>query len=97
MDIELLYWRGCPSYPEAQQLVEDVLDDPEELRLREVKTQDEAEELRFPGSPTIRIDGVDIDPAGAEARPALNCRIYRLPDGRISPVPSREMVEAALR
>jgi len=97
VDIELLYWRGCPSYPEAQQLVEDVLDDPEELRLREVKTQDEAEELRFPGSPTIRIDGVDIDPAGAEARPALNCRIYRLPDGRISPVPSREMVEAALR
>ena len=97
MDIELLYRRGCPSYPEAQQLVEDVLDDPEELRLREVKTQDEAEELRFPGSPTIRIDGVDIDPAGAEARPALNCRIYRLPDGRISPVPSREMVEAALR
>ena len=97
MDIELLYWRGCPSYPEAQQLVEDVLDDPEELRLREVKTQDEAEELRFPGSPTIRVDGVDIDPAGAEARPALNCRIYRLPDGRISPVPSREMVEAALR
>jgi hypothetical protein len=97
VDIELLYWRGCPSYPEAQQLVEDVLDDPEELRLREVKTQDEAEELRFPGSPTIRIDGVDIDPAGAEARPALNCRIYHLPDGRISPVPSREMVEAALR
>ena len=53
--------------------------------------------LRFPGSPTIRVDGRDVDPAGAGARPALTCRIYHLPDGRVSPVPSREQLEAALR
>jgi hypothetical protein len=67
-----------------------------EVRVREVFTQAEAEELRFPGSPTIRVDGRDVDPDGASARPALNCRIYHKADGRPSPVPTREQLEAAL-
>lgn len=101
MKIELLYWQDCPSYPEAHALLEEVLaerglDAP--IEMREVGTQEEAEELRFPGSPTIRVDGRDIDPQGeAAALPALTCRIYRLPDGRISPIPTREQMEAALR
>jgi hypothetical protein len=64
--------------------------------MREVRTDEEAEALRFPGSPTIRVDGRDVDPPGAGARPALTCRIYRLPDGRVSPVPTREQMEAAI-
>ena len=64
--------------------------------MREVFTQAEAEELRFPGSPTIRVDGRTSTPASASARPALNCRIYRKPDGRPSPIPTREQLEAAL-
>ena len=66
------------------------------VELHEVHSQAEAEELRFPGSPTIRIDGRDVDPSGAGAPPSLTCRIYRLPDGRVSPVPSREQLEEAL-
>ena len=98
--IELLYWEGCPSHPEALELLRAVLAEREiesEVELREVRTHEEAEELRFPGSPTIRIDGRDVDPGGAAAQPALACRIYRLPDGRVSPVPSREQLEEALR
>ena len=68
-----------------------------DLAVREITTREEAEALRFPGSPTILVDGRDVDPEGANARPALNCRIYRLPDGSPSPVPSREQLEAALR
>jgi hypothetical protein len=68
-----------------------------EIELREVHDQDEAEELRFPGSPTIRVDGRDVDPAGAASPPALTCRVYRLEDGRPSPVPSRTQLEEALR
>jgi hypothetical protein len=97
MNVELFYWAGCPSYPEAQELLEDVLAGAEDVVIREVTSQEEAEALRFPGSPTIRVDDVDVDAEGASSRPALNCRIYRLPDGRVSPVPSREMLEAALR
>jgi hypothetical protein len=99
MDIEFLYWEGCPSYPEARELLGEVLAErrPDaRVEVREVKSQAEAEELRFPGSPTIRIDGRDVDPDGASARPALMCRIYRKPDGGVSPVPTREQLEAAL-
>lgn len=98
--IELLYWEGCPSYPEALALLERVLAErgiDRDVELHEVRTHEEAEELRFPGSPTIRVDGRDIDPAGADSRPSLTCRIYRLPDGRVSPIPSREQLEEALR
>jgi hypothetical protein len=98
--IELLYWEGCPSHPEAKALLEQVLtelgrDDP--IVMTEVKSDEEAERLRFPGSPTIRVDGRDIDAMGANGRPSLTCRIYHLPNGRVSPVPSREQMEAALR
>ena len=98
--IEVLYWEGCPSHPEALELLEQVLAAEEidaRVELREVTSQEEAEALRFPGSPTIRVDGRDVDPAGASARPALNCRIYQLPDGTVSPVPTREQLEEALR
>jgi hypothetical protein len=98
--IEFLYWDGCPSHPEALALLEDVLaergvDVP--IELCEVGSDDEAVALGFPGSPTIRIDGRDIDPEGADARPSLTCRIYRLPDGRVSPIPSRHQLQEAFR
>lgn len=99
MRIDFLFWRGCPSHPEARDLLREVLQArgvEAELVEREVLTQEEAQELAFPGSPTIRVDGRDVDPAGARGRPALNCRIYHLPDGRVSPVPSREQLEEAL-
>jgi hypothetical protein len=96
MRVELLWWEGCPSYPEARELLEDVLAGRAEVEMREVRSEEEAETLRFPGSPTIRIDGRDVDPAGETSPPSLTCRIYHLPDGRVSPVPSREQLEEAL-
>jgi hypothetical protein len=97
--IDFLFWRECPSHPEARALLLEVLEERKveaDLVEHEVLTQDEAEELAFPGSPTIRVDGRDIDPGAAGARPSLTCRIYHLPDGRSSPVPSREQLEEAL-
>jgi hypothetical protein len=97
--IEFLYWEGCPSHPEAKALLEEVLRSrgvDAQVAVREVRTQEEADQLAFPGSPTIRINGRDVDPVGADDRPALTCRIYHLPDGRVSPVPTREQLEAAL-
>jgi hypothetical protein len=99
MRIELLYWEGCPSYPEAKALLQQVLDErgiAEPIAMREVVTREDAEALAFPGSPTIRIDGRDVDPAGAGSPPALSCRVYRFPDGRTSPIPSRQQLEEAL-
>jgi hypothetical protein len=99
VDIELLYWDGCPSYPEARELLEEVLAArgvKADIRMTHVATDAEAKARRFPGSPTIRIDGRDVDDRGASAPPSLTCRVYYLPDGRVSPIPSREELEAAL-
>jgi hypothetical protein len=97
--IDFLYWQGCPSHPEARALLEEVLAGRgvnATVEVTEVRSDEEAEQLRFPGSPTIRVDGRDVDPDGAMAPPALTCRIYHRPDGRVSPIPSREQLEAAL-
>ena len=99
MRVEFLFWAGCPSHPEARELLDDVLAAREldvEVEMREIFTREEAVELSFPGSPTIRVDGRDVDPEGAALPPALTCRVYRLPDGRPSPVPSRQQLEEAL-
>ena len=98
--VEFLYWEGCPSHEEALALLRSVLDDRGlalEVDIRRIESLDEARQLRFPGSPTIRVDGRDVDPAGADERPSLTCRIYRLEDGRVSPVPSRKQLEDALQ
>ena len=100
MNIELLYWADCPSYPEALELLRDVLAEQDidaTVDVVEVLTMADAEALGFPGSPTVRVDGRDVDARGADGPPALNCRIYHLPDGRVSPIPSRQQLEEALR
>ncbi len=99
MKVEFLFWAGCPSHPEARELLDAVLAEQgmsAEIEVREILTQDDAVELAFPGSPTIRVDGRDVDPEGAALPPSLTCRVYRLPDGRPSPVPSRQQLEEAL-
>ncbi len=99
MQVELLYWRGCPSWEKALALVRDELEavglDPEEIRVREVTTDIEAEREGFVGSPTIRIDGRDLQPPTGEPT-GLTCRVYRLRDGRISPLPDRDDLREAL-
>jgi hypothetical protein len=99
VQIELLYSEDCPSHTEALSLLRSVLSDRKiaaEVRLRRIADDGEAVRLHFPGSPTIRIDGHDVDAAGAGGRPTCSCRIYRLPDGRVSPIPAREDLEEAL-
>lgn len=98
--IEFLYWEDCPSHPEAWRRLQDVLDiagiDVPVERI-EVETDEDAEALSFPGSPTIRVNGVDVDSAGASRTgSALTCRVYILDDGRYSPVPSEAMLRRAL-
>jgi hypothetical protein len=98
--IELYFWAGCPSYPEAEALLRDVLAADgidAEIESIEVHSQQEAEALGFVGSPTIRIDGRDVDEDGASrSRPSLTCRVYITEEGAVSPVPPRAQLERAL-
>jgi hypothetical protein len=96
--VEFLFWEECPSHSEALALLREVMNErgvTGTIDVREVPTQGDAVELEFPGSPTIRVDGRDVDPDGADWPPGLSCRVYRLPDGRPSPIPSRQQLEEA--
>ena len=63
----------------------------------EVESDEQARAERFPGSPTIRIDGEDAFPAGDGEPYSLTCRVYRLRDGRVSPTPDPEDLREAVR
>jgi hypothetical protein len=97
--VELLFWDGCPSHPQAladlRAAMAELGLDPDAIVVREVDTDAGAANERFVGSPTIRIDGVDVqDPGDVPA--ALTCRVYHRRDGRISPVPDPADVRDAL-
>ncbi|HEX6117125.1 MAG TPA: hypothetical protein VFY99_08495 [Solirubrobacterales bacterium] len=70
--------------------------DPESVVVREIRDEPDARHAGFVGSPTIRIGGRDVADPGVEPI-GLNCRVYRLRDGSISPIPDRADVRAALR
>ena len=99
-EVELLWWDGCPSSDEAHQLVRRIMAetglDPDSLRSIEIDTDAAAEHASFVGSPTVRVDGQDIQPPADGDAPGLCCRVYHLRDGRISPLPDPEDIKEAL-
>ncbi|HTP22701.1 MAG TPA: thioredoxin family protein [Mycobacteriales bacterium] len=101
MNVELLWWEGCPSTERAlaavRQALTDIGLDGIEVRAREVRSDADAEEVGFVGSPTILIDGVDLVPSAADEQIGLSCRVYRRRDGRVSPIPDPDDLREALR
>lgn len=84
--VEVLTFEGCPHAEPAFELVTRVVS---ELKVDalveriEVADLDQARTYGFPGSPTIRVNGADIEP-GAHKRtePSLSCRVYLTDSGR---------------
>jgi hypothetical protein len=99
MHVELFFWDGCPSHPKAladlRAAMTELGLDPNGIVVREVHTDSDAEREHFVGSPTIRIDGVDIQPPESEPF-GLTCRVYHRRDGRISPTPDPADLREAL-
>jgi hypothetical protein len=98
--VELLFWAGCPSTARAladlRAVLADVGVDPGAVEVREIHTDGDAGREGFVGSPTIRIDGADVQPPVDEPV-ALTCRVYRRRDGRVSPVPDPDDLRDAVR
>jgi hypothetical protein len=96
MKIDVLYFDGCPNHLPTTALVRDVvhcLGLDATIREVEVRDADEAAKLRFFGSPTIQVNGQDVDPAARNrADYSFSCRMY---GGSGSP--PRALVEQALR
>jgi hypothetical protein len=98
--VELLYWEGCPSHDEAladlREALRELGREDEPVHKRSIDTDEQALKEKFPGSPTIRVDGVDAFPPGEGDPIGLTCRVYRLRDGRYSATPDRDELREAL-
>ena len=100
MKVELLYFKDCPNWKYTLREVQSLLTArriPEPVQLVEVKSNEQAQELRFIGSPTVRINDTDIEGPLAEesGQFGLECRLYWV-DGKARGHPPREWIEAAL-
>jgi|SRR5215203_141546 len=88
--------RGVPVLPKGGGDVARVLTrEDAEIELVAVNTDEEARRLRFPGSPTIRIDGEDLFPVPDRTGYALGCRMYATTEG-LKGAPTAAMLREAL-
>jgi hypothetical protein len=99
-DVELLWFSDCPNHPAARSMLADVIDDlAPGTPIRDIDATDPsiAAEQRFPGSPTIRVDGIDVDPTYVDPGDYTpRCRLYRTSAG-LRGLPERQWIEDALR
>ncbi len=98
MNIDFLYFSGCPSWQNTLYSLEKIFKNhqlPGEIKLIQVETIKEAELHQFYGSPSIKVNGKDLFPIDLENY-HLGCRIYKTPTG-FKGSPSKEMIEDKLR
>jgi hypothetical protein len=95
MWIEVLYLEGCPNHLPTVERINVVLREEgcnaeiREIRVPDVQT---AQRVNFLGSPTVRVNGIDIEPAARVGKQfGLMCRRYT------GGVPSHELIRAAVR
>lgn len=92
--VEVLYFEGCPNAAEALRLVRATAErllPASEVREVKIESAEHARQAGFMGSPSVRIDGEDIEGRGGES-PGLACRVY----GAAGGVPPAWMIEAAM-
>jgi hypothetical protein len=96
--VELLYFEGCPGIDRDVPVVAPVAEAAgARVARRRVETPDDAEAQRFLGSPTVRVDGVDVEPGAEQRRDyGLKCRLYQTAAG-LAGVPDEHWVRDALQ
>jgi hypothetical protein len=95
--LELLFFDGCPSHEQLLPTLRVLAATHDaDLQLRRIESDKHAQQERFLGSPTVRVDGRDVEP-GAHTRAdyGLKCRLYRSPAGQ-SGLPPKRWIEHAL-
>lgn len=97
--VQLLYLPDCPNYQPTRELIEQTgreLGLDLDLELIAINDEASAHRLRFIGSPTVRIDGRDVEPdARGRTDVALSCRIYRTKE-ETRGYPDRELLRTAM-
>ena len=95
MTIEVLYFEGCPGFEELMPRLR-ALAGALPIETRQIRTPDAAQAERFLGSPTVRVDGIDVEPAASgRSDYGLKCRLYASRTG-LRHAPDDAMLAAAL-
>ena len=103
INVEFLYFEGCPGHEPAFALLQEVLEQEDlevEVSRINLTGPEVVEERRFLGSPSIRIDGVDLEGREAEETQGYGwrCRYYQQSEpGQSKAVPARELIRQRLR
>jgi len=95
--VEILFTRHCRHLSEAIESVRAATRaaDEIEVRLVQVQTMREARDLAFVGSPTVRVDGRDVEPHPSSTTFGLHDRDYVV-DGHIERAPPSDWIAEAL-
>lgn len=97
--VELLTTEGCPHFERTRKSLEAILREgvfETPIQVVFVGSQEDAEFLQFPGSPTVRIEGEDVAPEPG-LPPSLSCRIYRGESGETLEGPPVELMRNAVQ
>jgi len=98
LKIEILYFDGCPNHDLADQRVREVLSElgiEAEVVYVNVKDNATAQEVQFAGSPTIRVNGVDVAPETNSEPFSMRCRVYPTSSG-FDGAPDKDTIRRAI-
>ena len=98
MTVELLYFDGCPNHDEVLPHLRELLAQAginATIELRRVEAVEDAERQRFLGSPTVRVEGRDVDQSAITREDyAMKCRLYATEAGLRSTPPDAWILSA---
>ncbi len=100
MKIEILYFEGCPNHEPTVLLFNETVSElgiDAEINMVKVKDNDDAIDKKFVGSPSIRINGKDleIDDENEPAQYSMQCRMYSFGKDQ-SGIPPKELLKRRL-
>jgi predicted RNA-binding protein with PIN domain len=99
--VDILYNEACEHYSKTIQYVKNVLaEEGIDAVVNEINvvTEEQAKQLNFAGSPTIRINGEDIESEAEQRQGHIrgSCRVYNY-KGQMYVIPHKEFIRAALK
>ncbi len=98
--IEILFIEGCPGYKFTKEFIEDIIANETidvEITLIRLDNDEDARRLQFIGSPTVRVDGMDVEKNLSKTKDySLKSRLYFI-EGKASAYPSKSMIRNAIR
>ena len=98
MHIRLLTFKGCPSGPRAAEILNQVLAEEgvaDAVEMVDLPDLESSLRERSLGSPSIQIDGEDIELLRRVEKPCHGCRLY-MGDNGPTGVPPKELIRDAI-